>query len=191
MAVKNPQFEINIRKNINANNPGYGKYYPKAVEKETISLRGLCKHMAEHNSIYGRDIIQGVLMKMSSCIAELLSQGNPVKIDGLGTFVPTIESTKEGITRAALLEGKWNATTYVKAVHIRFRPEGAAEDNHPSVAFKGTSVRSPPTASRRRPTPRRGAPPPEEAVHQEGDPARGLDRRAEGAESLIERRHRR
>ena len=136
MAVKNPQFEINIRKNINANNPGYGKYYPKAVEKETISLRGLCKHMAEHNSISGRDIIQGVLMKMSSCIAELLSQGNPVQIVGLGTFVPTIESTKEGITRAALLEGKWNATTYVKAVHIRFRPEGAAEDNITSVAFK-------------------------------------------------------
>ena len=57
---KNPQFEINIRKNANANNPGYGKYYPKAVEKQTISLRGLCNHMAEHNSIYGRDIIQGV-----------------------------------------------------------------------------------------------------------------------------------
>ena len=37
---------------------------------------------------------------MSSCITELLSQGNPVKIDGLGTFVPTVESTKEGITIA-------------------------------------------------------------------------------------------
>ena len=134
MAVKNPQFEINIRKNTNANNPGYGKYYPKAVEKETISLRGLCNHMAEHNSIYGRDIIQGVLMKMSSCISELLSQGNPIKIDGLGTFVPTVESTKEGITRAALLEGKWNANTYVKGVHIRFKPEGSAEDKITSVA---------------------------------------------------------
>ena len=119
MAVKNPQFEINIRKNTNANNPGYGKYYPKAVEKETISLRGLCNHMAEHNSIYGRDIIQGVLMKMSSCISELLSQGNPIKIDGLGTFVPTVESTKEGITR-----------------DIRFKPEGSAEDKITSVAFK-------------------------------------------------------
>ena len=136
MAVKNPQFEINIRKNTNANNPGYGKYYPKAVEKQTISLRGLCNHMAEHNSIYGRDIIQGVLMKMSSCISELLSQGNPIKIDGLGTFVPTVESTKEGITRTALLEGKWNANTYVKGVHIRFKPEGSAEDKITSVAFK-------------------------------------------------------
>ena len=63
MAVKNPQFEVNIRKNTNANNPGDGNYYPKAVEKQTISLRGLCNHMAEHNSIYGRDIIQGVLIR--------------------------------------------------------------------------------------------------------------------------------
>ena len=37
MAVKNPQFELNLRKNTNANNPGYGKYYPKAKEKKTIS----------------------------------------------------------------------------------------------------------------------------------------------------------
>ena len=56
--------------------------------------------------------------------ARCFRRGNPIKIDGLGTFVPTVESTKEGITRAALLEGKWNANTYVKGVHIRFKPEG-------------------------------------------------------------------
>ena len=84
MAVNNPQFQINVRKNLNLRSTSFGKYYPKAVEKETISLRGLCKHMAEHQSIYGRDIIEGVLKKMASCVIELLSQGNPVKLDGLG-----------------------------------------------------------------------------------------------------------
>jgi len=34
--VQNPQFLINIRKNINANNPGYGKYYPKAYVRHVI-----------------------------------------------------------------------------------------------------------------------------------------------------------
>ena len=82
--VQNPQFLINIRKNINANNPGYGKYYPKAVEKETITLRGLAKHMSEHQCVYSRDIIEGVLIKMASCMIELIAQGNPIKIDGLG-----------------------------------------------------------------------------------------------------------
>ena len=134
--VKNPQFEINLRQNDNSYSNAYGKYYPKAKEKQTISLRGLTNHMAGHNCIYGRDVIEGVLTKMSSCITELLSQGNPVKIDGLGTFVPTVESTKQGITKADLLAGKWNASTYVKAIHIRFRPEGSGDDDITSRSFK-------------------------------------------------------
>ena len=32
MAVKNPQFEINLRKNDNMKSTAYGKYYPKAVD---------------------------------------------------------------------------------------------------------------------------------------------------------------
>ena len=134
--VMNPQFGIVLRKNRNANNPGYGKYYPEASSRKTLSLRGLCDHMAGHNCIYPRDLIQGVLIQMVGCMKELLSQGNPVKIDGLGTFMPTVESTKEGITRAALLEGKWNANTYVKGVHIRFYPEDSNLDKITSREFK-------------------------------------------------------
>jgi predicted histone-like DNA-binding protein len=136
MAVKNPQFEINVRMNENSSSSAFGKYYPKAVEKQTISLRGLCKHMSEHNSIYGRDVTEGVLTKMAGCIIELVSQGNPVKIDGLGTFVPTVESSKNGISREDLIAGKWNASTYVKAIHIRFRPEGTGDDDITSRNFK-------------------------------------------------------
>ena len=136
MAVKNPQFELNLRKNTNANNPGYGKYYPKAKEKKTISQQGLVNHMAGHNCIYGRDIIDGVVQKLKSCLVELLSQGNPVKIDGLGTFVPKVESTKEGITRAALLEGKWNAANYIVGIHIRFIPENEKGEEITSRKFK-------------------------------------------------------
>ena len=136
MSVKNPQFGINLRKNDNQYNPGYGQYYPKAQEKETISLRGLCDHMAEHNSIYGRDVIEGVLTKMSGCIVELLSQGNPVKIDGLGIFVPKVQATKNGISKADVLAGKWNASTYIQGVHIRFRPEGSGDEDITSRRFK-------------------------------------------------------
>lgn len=136
MAVKNPQFEINVRKNLNQSSDSYGKYYPKVATKETISLRGLTKHMADHQSIYGRDVIEGVLTKMSGCITELLSQGNPVKIDGLGIFYPTVESQTKGISEADLLAGKWNAAQYVKGIHIRFRPEGVKDDDITSRNFK-------------------------------------------------------
>ena len=33
-------------------------------------------------------------------------------------------------------KGKWNANTYVKGIHIRFRPEGASDDNITSRTFK-------------------------------------------------------
>ena len=59
-----------------------------------------------------------------------------MKIDGLGTFVPTVESTKNGISREDLIAGKWNASTYVKAIHIRFRPEGTGDDDITSRNFK-------------------------------------------------------
>jgi nucleoid DNA-binding protein len=105
MAVKSPQFLINIRKNENSSSAAYGKYYLKAVEKETISLRGLCQHMAEHNSLYGRDVIEGVLTKMVSCMIHLIAEGNPIKLDGLGIFYPTVESTKNVITKPEILAG--------------------------------------------------------------------------------------
>ena len=136
MPVKNPQFGINLRKNDNQYNAGYGQYYPKAQEKETISLRGLCDHMADHQSIYGRDVIEGVLTKMSGCIVELLSQGNPVKIDGLGIFTPKVQATKSGISKEDILAGKWNANTYIKGIHIRFRPEGSGDEDITSRRFK-------------------------------------------------------
>ena len=139
MAVNNPQFLINLRKNDNMKSTAYGKYYPKAVEKETVSLRGLCNHMSEHNSIYGRDVIEGVLTKMVSCMTHLLAEGNPIKLDGLGIFSPTVECV-EGITKPDILAGKWNPQTYVKAVHIRFRPEGVDEDNITSREFKKQCV---------------------------------------------------
>ena len=137
MSVKNPQFGINLRKNDNQYNPGYGQYYPKAQERETISLAGLIKHMADHNSIYGEDVIEGVLTKMRGCVIELLSQGNSVKLDGLGTFTPTVQATKNGISKADILAGKWNASTYIKGIHIRFLPEGAGDKDITSRVFKG------------------------------------------------------
>ena len=109
--VQNPQFLINLRKNLNANNPGYGKYYPKAVEKDTITLRGLAKHMAEHQCVYSRDIIEGVLIKMASCMIELIAQGNPVKIDGLGIFLKA-QLTMTSPRAPSRISARWPPTAW-------------------------------------------------------------------------------
>ena len=69
-------------------------------------------------------------------VVELLSQGNPVKIDGLGIFTPKVQATKSGISKEDILAGKWNAATYVKGIHIRFRPEGSGDEDITSRRFK-------------------------------------------------------
>jgi hypothetical protein len=53
---------INLRKNKNATSSAYGKYYPEVDTKKTLSLRGFAQHMADHGSIYTRDVVEGVLL---------------------------------------------------------------------------------------------------------------------------------
>ena len=134
--VNNPQFPLVLRQNRNSFNSGYGKYYTERAQVKTISTRGLCDHMASHQSIYSRDVIEGVITKMRNCLVELLSEGNPVKLDGLGTLDPMVESTKNGISERDILEGKYNPQNQIAGIHIRFLPEGTQDDKLTSRVFK-------------------------------------------------------
>ena len=134
--VKNPQFGIVLRQNRNSYSSIYGKFFPEAAKRKTISMRGLVEHMEDHKTIYSRDIIEGVVTKAVFCMAHLLAEGNPLKLDGLGTFTPVVQSEKGGISLEDLKAGKWNPTQYVQGVHIRFLPEGETDDKLTSKAFK-------------------------------------------------------
>ena len=86
MATNEIKMGINLRQNKNVKNSGYGKYYPEVDVQATLSLKGFAKHMSDHGCIYGRDLIEGVLKKITQCLPELVSQGVPVRLDPLGTF---------------------------------------------------------------------------------------------------------
>ncbi len=126
--------KINYRKNNNLRSNSYGKYYPEVDRNETLSLRGLSEHIKNHGTIYTRDVIEGVLIKMSECIPELVAQGIGVKLDGLGKFYPTATSVKGGVAEEAL-KGV-NSNDIVKGIHIRFLPDSQTLDNITSVEFK-------------------------------------------------------
>ena len=134
MAKNRITLKINFRKNGNMQAATYGKYYPEVDRNETLSLRGLAQHIKDHGSIYTRDVIEGVLIKMSECIPELVAQGVGVKLDGLGKFYPTASAVKGGVEESAL-KGV-NAGETVKGIHVRFLPDRATLDNITSTAFK-------------------------------------------------------
>ena len=134
MATNEIKLGINLRQNKNSQNAGFGKYYPEVDTQTTLTLRGFAKHMSDHGCIYGLDLIEGVLKKITQCLPELISQGVPVRLDPLGTFLPTCSVDKPVLNIAAMENADPNDV--VKGVHIRFLPYGVEDDNITSRRFK-------------------------------------------------------
>lgn len=124
---------INLRKNKNAQNAGFGKYYPEVDVKSTLSLKGFAKHLVDHGSTYKQDVVEGVLKKITECLPELVSQGVPVQLEPLGTFYPTAKSAK-----GVALSEMPNITPddVVKGIHIRFLPYSVSDEDITSRRFK-------------------------------------------------------
>ena len=136
MATEKISMGINLRKNKNNTNAGYGKYYPEVDQQKTLSLRGFAKHLSDHGSLYGRDVIEGVLIRITDCLPELVAQGVPVKLDGLGTFYPTAQVAKDAaVPDIAAMEGL-NPNQVVRGIRIRFLPDATKLDNLSGPAFK-------------------------------------------------------
>ena len=136
MAKEKIAMGINLRKNKNESNAGYGKYYPVVDRQATLSLRGFCDHMVTHGSVYKRNVIEGVLKEIVDHLPELVAQGVPVQLDGLGTFYPTAQVVKgAGVSGVAEMVGL-SPNDVVKAIHIRFLPDSTKLDNLCGPAFK-------------------------------------------------------
>lgn len=120
-----------VRQNQNELNAAYGKWYAHVKTLETLNTRKLANHISEHGSIYTPDVVYGVLEKFRTCLVEMLLNSKKVKIDGLGTFYCTIENQKLGAAK----KEDFNVGKHLKALHIRFLPEQAAEENISSREF--------------------------------------------------------
>ena len=137
MAVEKIALGINLRKNKISTSSGFGKYYPEVDVQKTLSLRGFAQHMVDHGSIYGRAVVEGVLLQIVDCMPELVAQGVPVQLGSLGTFYPTAEvMPKPGaVANIAAMDGL-NPNDIVKAIHIRYLPDSTKLDNLCGPKFK-------------------------------------------------------
>jgi hypothetical protein len=140
MASEVIAFPVNLRKNQNQYNSAYGKYYVEADSKEPLNLKGFAKHISEHGKIVDYPMAVLVLQNIVSCLKEMATQGQPVKLDGFGTFTPIIESdgTKaQDTVEKALGVGIDNL---IAGVHLRFIPENSKGDELTSRMLKKECV---------------------------------------------------
>ena len=119
-----------LKKNNNEKSDSFGRWFAQVKTLETMNLRKMADHIAEHGSLFTSDVVFGVLEKFRKCCIEQLLNSRKVKIEGLGTFYTTCENKKGGA------ESKEKFVTQdIKALHIRFLPEQTAEMDISSRQF--------------------------------------------------------
>ena len=139
MARANIPMVINLRQNKNDESTAYGKYFAEVDSKEPLNLKGFAKHMTSHGKIADYQMCVLVLGQVVDCMTELLSQGQPVKLDGLGTFYPSVDGQKLG--KANLAEAvAGGPDAMINGIHINFNPENTKGEKLTSGALKDDCI---------------------------------------------------
>ena len=130
---------VDCYKDTNTDSKYYGKYYPKIFYRNGLNLKGFAKHISEHGSLVTYDLAVLVLQSIVNCLREMMVQGIPVKLDGLGTFRPGIQSNGPSDSIEILAK---NLREKIGGVKINFLPESAGdlEDQLSKKALKENTV---------------------------------------------------
>ena len=136
MASEVITFPVNLRKNKNQYNAGYGNYYSEADTKEPLNLKGFARHISDHGKLVDYPLAELVVQNIVACLKEMMIQGQPVKLDGFGTFTPVIEN--DGEKAVSTVEGalELGIDALVAGVHIRFLPENSKGEELTSRELK-------------------------------------------------------
>jgi len=91
------------------------KAYGVNQVREVWSLEKFSKHIADHNGVYSRGTVKGVISDMCECLVEQLLNGNKIKLGELGDFSITLKTVGADSKKQFTAEN-------IKAVNIVFTP---------------------------------------------------------------------
>lgn len=112
------------------------KAYAKCQVSEIWSMEKFVRHIADHNGVYSRGTVKGVISDMCECIVEQLLNGNKIQLGELGTFSISLSSIG-----AESIE-KFSAKNNIKAVNILFAPGEDFENLLGRAEFNQVSSRT-------------------------------------------------
>ena len=91
-------------------------YYKKSKQ---ISTKDVANRLAEISTVSLSDTY-AVLMGLSSVLKSFMKEGHSVKLDGVGTFYYTADTSKQGVDTPEEVSAK-----QINGVRVRFLPEYA------------------------------------------------------------------
>ena len=63
--------ELNIFQNNNSFSPAYKKWYARVEVKKQMSIHDMVLHMAEHNTPFSVETIEGILRDFVNCTRKI------------------------------------------------------------------------------------------------------------------------
>jgi len=121
---------VKVTQNNNEKTAAFGKWYGRVVSTKTMTYQELCKHMSEHNSVYGEDVCLGVANKLQNCMLEQLLEGKKVQFGELGTFYLSVKST------GSQKESDFNLGANIQGLYLCFAPSRTDVNNLSSKMLK-------------------------------------------------------
>ena len=121
---------IKVSQNKITDSKSYGKWYGRVVSSKTMTYQELCKHMSEHNSVYGEDVCLGVANKLQNCMLEQLLEGKKVQFGELGVFYLSVKSS------GAAEEKDFNLGVNINGLYLCFAPSRTDVNNLSSKMLK-------------------------------------------------------
>ena len=121
---------IKVSQNKIKDSKSFGKWYGRVATTKTMTYQELCKHMSEHNSVYGEDVCLGVANKLQNCMLEQLLEGKKVQFGELGVFYLSVKST------GADKETDFSLGVNIQGLYLCFAPSRTDVNNLSSKMLK-------------------------------------------------------
>ena len=132
--MKKIQYSVSMR--ANPQKPDEAKKaYAVLQLTGNIDVDELAEHITEHNSVFSKGTIVGVIVEMCQCIREMLIQGYKVDLGYLGTFTPSVSST------GAKTKDEFS-TGNIKQLNVNFTNGRGLENLRRDAQFERTITRA-------------------------------------------------
>ena len=125
------KYSLAMRKNpIHPDEPE--KAYASLQLNGVLDIDALAAHMANHNSIYSKGTIVGIITDMCHCVKEAITEGNAIELGDLGRFTPSI--TCEGALPGTTADN-------IKQVNVNYEVGTGLNFKRDDFVFEYTTTR--------------------------------------------------
>ena len=155
------KYSLHMQKNpIHPDEPE--KAYARLQFNGVLDINALAAHMSNHNSIYSKGTIVGIITDMCHCVKEAITEGNAIELGDLGRFTPSI--TSEGALPGTDAEGNpitaMEAFTEanIKDVNVNYEVGSGLDFKRDDFDFEFTTSRKAQAAAKEDPPRPKGTP---------------------------------